>query len=120
MVERHGRHGRVGRGAARHLHDGRAQLDALGQRAQPGQRRHGVGAVGFGRPDGVDAQPVGLTYQFKREFHFSGGVAEHKSKTHGLPLIGNDEIWEHWVMALIEGDKGSLNLLGGGGDEGVH
>ncbi len=79
LVERHGGHGGVGRGSAGHLHDGRAQLNACRQRPQPGQRRDGVGAIGLGRPDAVDAQPVGLLDEFDGELHLAGGVTEHET-----------------------------------------
>ena len=35
-------------------------LICVGVRAPPGQRREGVGAVGLGRPDRVEAEPFGL------------------------------------------------------------
>ena len=59
-VERcHGRR-RRGRRPRRHLHDRAADGDALGRRRDPRHRRDSVGAVGFGRPHGVEPEPVGL------------------------------------------------------------
>ena len=60
MVHRHRRHRRRGRLARRHLHDRRAELQALGRCAPPRQRREAVRAVGLGRPDRVEAEPLGL------------------------------------------------------------
>ena len=37
-----------------------AELDALGLGGEPGQRRGGVGAVGLGGPDRVEAGRLGL------------------------------------------------------------
>ena len=58
----HGHRGhRRGRGLARgDLDEGGAQVDALGLRAPPRQRRQAVGAVGLGGPDRVVPQALGL------------------------------------------------------------
>ena len=60
MVHRHRRHRRGGGLARGHLHDRRAELDPLRRGAPPGQRRQAVRAVGLGRPDRVEAEPLGL------------------------------------------------------------
>ena len=49
-VERRGGHRRHRRGAGRDLEDGRADVDPLGLRGDPGEHRGGVGAVRLGRP----------------------------------------------------------------------
>ena len=48
------------RGCGRHLQDARAELDLFGERADPGERGEGVGAVRLGGPDGIEAEPLGL------------------------------------------------------------
>ena len=60
MVHRHRRHRRRRGLAGGHLHDRRAELQALGRRAPPRQRRQAVGAVRLGRPDRVEAEALRL------------------------------------------------------------
>ena len=55
-VERRRGHRGHRRGARRHLHDRGAELDALGVRHRPGERRDRVGAVGLGGPRRVEAE----------------------------------------------------------------
>ena len=51
---------------ARHLHDAGAELDPLGVRAPPRERRQGVGAVRLGGPHRVEAEPLGLLDRLER------------------------------------------------------
>ena len=60
QVERRGGHGGVRGRPAGDLHDRRPELDALGARAEPGDRRDGVGAPRLRGPGGVVAELLGL------------------------------------------------------------
>ena len=82
LVEGDGGHGRVGRRAGRHLHDGRAQVDALGLRADPGQRRDRIRAIGLGRPDRVEAQAIRLLDHRHGQRDRRARVADHQTKPH--------------------------------------
>ena len=66
VVDRHRGHRRRGRLARRHLHDRRAELEPLGRRAPPGERRQPVGAVGLRGPDRVEPEPLGLGDRLRR------------------------------------------------------
>src|SRR5581483_1462021 len=60
MVEGDRGHRRGGGGAGGDLGGGGAELEPLGPGAPPGERRQAVRAVGFGGPDGVEAEALGL------------------------------------------------------------
>ncbi len=65
MVEGDGGHAHGRRRAGRQLAQGRAQADPLGLGAPPAERGQRVGAVGLGRPDRVEAQPLGFGHQLR-------------------------------------------------------
>ena len=73
VVERGGGHGGHRRGAAGHLEDRRADLDPLGVGREPGEHGGGVGAVGLGGPDGVEARGLRLAHDLEL---LLGGEAE--------------------------------------------
>ena len=60
LVERRDRHRRHRGRARRHLHDRGADPDLLGGRGDPARHRDRVRAPGLRRPDGVEAEPVGV------------------------------------------------------------
>ena len=112
LVQGDGGHGRVGRGAAGHLHDGRAQVDALRPRAQPGQGGDRVRAVGLGRPDGVEAQAVGLLDQVDRQSNLCAGVADVEAEAeegHGWGLLGMGN-WEELLGTVGQAQDDSRSV----------
>ena len=68
VIQRRRLHGGTGRRAGRNLHDGRAEIDALGVRANPRQRREAVGTVDFRAPDGVVAKRLRLLRRLDDSF----------------------------------------------------
>ena len=63
VVEGQGGHPHGRRRPGRQLTEGGAEPDPLGPRTPPGQRGEGVGPVGLGRPDRVEAEALGLGHQ---------------------------------------------------------
>ena len=95
MVEGDGGHRRGRRRAGAHLHDGGAQSDVGGVGTPPRQRSERVAAVRLGRPDGVEAQAIGLLHRFEGSGRrtrrpVAGVVAEfHRFvRAHDLTLCG--------------------------------
>ena len=66
VIERHRRHRGGGRLARRELHDRGPELELLGRRPPPGQRRQAVRAVGLRGPDRVEPQLFGLEHRLGR------------------------------------------------------
>ena len=64
------------------LQDGCTELDARGLRCEVGERRHGIGAIGFGGPDGVIAHGLCPEYQFDRDVEAGSGVADVDAEFH--------------------------------------
>ena len=62
-----------------HLEDRRAELDALGLGGEPGQRGGGVGAVGLGGPDRVEAGRLGLEQRARADPRRSGRVPSSRA-----------------------------------------
>src|SRR5690606_36358543 len=76
------------------------------QRAEPGQRRDGIGAIRLGGPDGVDAQPVRFLYQLDRQLQPAGSIAQHDAESHG----GSPVVW--WMVEFVAGKPSSLKTCG--------
>ncbi len=85
VVQGHRGHGGVRWRAPVNLHDPRAQPDPRGLRADPGQRRHRVRAVGLGRPGHVVAQPLRLAHQIGVDRDPRPGIAQRQSQFHRSP-----------------------------------
>ena len=86
VVQGDGVHGGAGRGARGNLHDGRAEIDALGVGADPGERREAVRAVDFRRPNGVVAEVLRLARQFDNARAARRPErANPQSQLHGFP-----------------------------------
>ena len=61
------------------------------QRADPGQRRHRVRAVGLCRPHRIIAQPVRRLDHLQRQFNSCARITGHQAQTHGgLLLVAQD------------------------------
>ena len=85
MVEGDGGHAHGRRGPGRQLAEGGAQADPTGLRAPPAERGERIRAVGLGRPDRVEAQPLGLGHQLRCVGRRAGPpVAELQSELHVL------------------------------------
>src|SRR5216117_2127387 len=86
-VERHRGHGRHRRRPRGDLHDAGAHVDAHRARGHPRRRRHGVRAVGLGRPDGVVPQPLGLEDTVDVEGEVRARVVQAQGQSHRLAPI---------------------------------
>ena len=98
-VERHRGHRRVRGRAPRELHDGRAEADLRRLRADPGERAHRVGAPRLGRPDRVEAEPLGLVDEVHVERDLRSRVADHQSESHRI-LLGSSPARGRRVLAV--------------------
>ena len=85
MIDRHRGHPDARGCTRRDLHHGRAELDARGARADPAQRREGVGAVGLRGPHRVVAEALGLEHRLDRIARPGHPVADHQSQLHASP-----------------------------------
>jgi len=88
-IDGRGRHGGVGGRAGGELHDAGAEFYPLGVGGQERERRHRVGAVGFGRPHGIVAQLLGALHELHGDIEGGTGIADGEAELH---LVSSWEI----------------------------